>query len=287
MQFNGTHLLSIFTLLVAPALALAAPKGPMPAWETSVDTQWQGASDLSQDGTGEVSSYTKPIRRTLTITSLGYEFRSWDFSSHEYLEATHAIGLDMRAAHQFRDSDWGLLALGGLTFAGEEVSLLSDGKTLGLGLAMTYQINEDLSVGFGARVQDTEERDARYFPIIFVDWQATEALRVRTANGVTAFYGLNRDGSTILDLGTRFTSKHYRAREQRLPSGQRLEPLVSEDAVKVEIGLTQKFWDNAKLRGYLGSSLWREFEIRGNDRELETLDSDASVYAGLSASVQF
>lgn len=289
----------IYLLVIASvgwALALAGqPMGH--TYQLTQGFAYDLPAEVSGGGSrGEVSrwqsetafTYKKAIReRTQAVFGVDYEYSLWDFDGPEFLKETHALGVNMRAMHQFEDSDWGAVGMASLAFAGETEEAFWNGHSFGGGLGVSYRFNRNLTTAFGILIADTQERDVRYFPMILINWRINDRLNLQTSNGATLTYDVTGKEEWLLDAKVSYENDSYRAREQRLPNGQRQEPVVEDTAVRIEGGVTKVFNERFSVRVFSYGYAWRELELRDNDRRLATIDVDPSLGIGLSGTLHF
>lgn len=256
---------------------------------------YRSAANISDNTLGGVSSwdtktslqYSKPIDRTLAIMQLSWTFSNWDFDNAPLLKQTHDIDLGIRAIHRFDGSRWSALAMGGLGFGGENETAFSHGQRLRGGLAAGYRFNEKLSAFLGIMITDREENDATFLPIISIDWQISEKLKLQTRNGATLTWEPSDYDSSEISFFVEYDTSAWRTREQTVPGVFSGEALVEESRLTVGIGAAREILDDVRAGIRLSSDAWREFEIRRNDARVADFDADPAFNAELSLSARF
>jgi hypothetical protein len=76
-----------------------------------------------------------------------------------------------------------------LRYASETGASRSDGQTEGVFAAVTWEVNESLTIGPGVGVFSRLEQDRQIFPILAIDWKITPKLLFSTGQGVGASRG--------------------------------------------------------------------------------------------------
>ena len=90
-----------------------------------------------------------------------------------------------------------------LRFNGEKDASSSDSSTWGVFAAMTWQLNENLTIGPGVGIFSRLENGTRIFPVLAIDWDISERWNLSTGRGtassqgpgLTLSYELNEDWS--------------------------------------------------------------------------------------------
>ena len=240
--------------------------------------------DNNTFGKVSVSRFDVPIRYTMKMEQgelgLGafYEFSSYDFTGAPGTEDFNTLAFDAIWKSMFNDK-WGYFVYGGVGFSASEEASLGDGAT-GVGAGgVRYVVSPTLSFGLGVGVASQLEDDPSVLPIINVNWQINDRWNLRVLNGAVISYDISGDKKFLVDAGIK-----YQRRQYRLEQGS---SALIETMVTVEAGATYHFTPNFGLRGFVGVSAARNFEIRADSDKVADEDADTAPYFGVRALMTF
>lgn len=112
-----------------------------------------------------------------------------------------------------------------LRFNGEKGASNSDSRSWGLLSAITWRLNEELTIGPGFGVFGKLEDGTRFFPILAIDWNINDRWNLSTGRGLAASggpgltlsYKLNDDWS--LGLAGRYEDQEFRLDDKGVAPG--------------------------------------------------------------------
>ncbi len=242
-------------------------------------------ADFDDSGLGHmrVRRMDLPIRYTLKTEPgdlrLGLYMERVDYDLGDFDEDLEFYAWSFDALWQGRfDEHWGYFVYGDLTVAHETSENIDDAAT-GMGaLGGRYTWSPNLSLGLGVAVASRLEDDLLILPVITLNWQINERLRLRTLRGATLTYDLTADKKWQVDLGVEYQRREYRVRD---------DESFTERMVRAELGATYHFSRHVGLRGFMGMAAGREVELRTSDHKIRDEDVDPAPFFGARALFTF
>lgn len=245
----------------------------------SFEADLESTGDYTVGRAALVLSYDIPVldRSTLGF-SLSTRRSEYDFSGAtglapggEPIGGATAYGLSARFIHPY---DRTYAFIGGLSveWSGEDGADFGDAAVLAGFGAVAWKVNDDLTLTFGIQATDQLEDDVRVLPVIGVEWQLAENLRLTSAevgqvlaDGGGAGLGLVLQSTEDLALivGAAFTSDEFRLDETgSIPDG-----VLRDDRVLLGIGARHEPSEAVSLGLGIGAVVWSN---------IETLDASGS-----------
>ncbi len=171
-----------------------------------------------------------------------------------------------------------------------------DAVTWGAIMAAGYKVNEDLSLTMGFFLNQDLEGDVIGFPLLGVNWQATDRLslgllpaqqsrELQVLRVASIDFKPDPNGATTYSLVLGFNGNQYRLEEDSdvAPGG-----IFDETGYALVAGLTHTFDNQLTVSGFLGSYFYRETEILDqDDRTLREDEFDPSGLIGVNLSYAF
>ncbi len=188
------------------------------------------------------------------------------------------------------DDKWTVFGFPTLRFAGERGADFDDGIRGGFLVGVSYKFSDTLTLGPGVGVLSQIEDDVSVFPILVVDWQMTETLRLRTGRGTGATQG---PGLTLEWRPTRAWSFGLGVRREKLrfrldDSGIAPDGVGQDRSFPVSLSATYRF--NRGLRvGLLGGlEFGGKLRIEDEDGDkIESTDYDTAPFLGFGLRAGF
>ncbi|MCX6997286.1 MAG: hypothetical protein NTV49_09400 [Kiritimatiellaeota bacterium] len=245
------------------------PTGPGPHPFFSVGLRWQPDADWFDDSRVETSraTLTGGLRFRLGQAALGsvavddelsrYRFDGRADSAFLGLPRTTRITRLTAGGTVPLNPQWSLFAAGDVGWALVNSATAADGCTGGGMLSARRQCTTNFAFTVGLFVHTRLEANARVLPIPGLEWQITDRLGLRTAQGLMLTYRLDErrrwqvDGSLMVEN-----------REYRLPADSPTSAGIFRDrGVPLLIGL--RYAPNPGMFIYVfgGDYVWQEFRI--------------------------
>lgn len=193
----------IVMMVLGLAGAGPAAAGEPAGWRWTADAGALSEMETSLDAGGDVQvnrlfvrgAASRKLNDALRVgLSLGLGQDRYDFSG-----ASGFAGLDpwkrvrrLRASIPVQyamNDEWRLFVSPSVRFDAESDASLGDGRTVGLLVGASYRVSERLTIGPGLGVSSELEDDASIFPLLIVDWEIADNLRLETGGGLAASRG--------------------------------------------------------------------------------------------------
>lgn len=298
------------SLTTVVALSMLALQGEAPAEEPKMFTftaagagAYQFESDLDNGGDfsvlrtgGDVGGEFR-LSPTLRLGLVaGYGFDDYDFSESTSLGADpwddiHRLNFSGNLAWDFADR-WTVYGGALVNFSGEDAEW-SDSATGGGLAAVSYRINDQLTLGGGLGVVSRIEDDEQFFPVIIVSWQISDLIRVGTTTRPTIPSATSRGGIELLftpndawefAIGGRYDVRRFRLDDEGVaPDG------VGEDeSLPLWFRAGYRINDNVRLDAFAGVTAFGEMTLDDeNGDEIANDDHDPAPFVGGSVSIRF
>lgn len=188
------------------------------------------------------------------------------------------------------EGPWSLYGSVVLRFAGEDDAVFDgDSMTVRVVGGARWQASEELALTFGAFVSTQIEDDVRVFPLVRVEWQISDRLRLDTGGveargpGVSLTYDLT-DSLSLALIGA------YENRDYRLSDGNAALPsgVIRDSRVPISLELAWRPTPALELGFEAGVIAWQEFDV-GNAQGVKIGDqeTDPAAFLALRASFRF
>lgn len=175
-------------------------------------------------------------------------------------------------------------------FSGEESVDVGDAASGGGLVAASYKVSDALLLGGGVGVLSRIEDDPLIFPVILVEWQINDSLRLSTRGGPTAVLreGLELIWSPVkqveLALGARYEYVRFRLGEGNTFS----DGIGEEAAVPVWIRASWLATPNIRLDFFGGVAPWSEIKLSDSSGGvLAESDLDPAPFVAGYLSIRF
>jgi len=248
--------------------------------DASVDSAPE--QDLAITRTRLGLEYKQPAQASFLQAGLMYEYSGYDFSGAANDLDVSGVGADVLYSRTLEDG-WGYFVMGGVQAMAEDDGSLSDGVTITIAGGVSYTFSPDFELmaglGYGSRLEDSDS----FYPAVGIEWQITEQLKLRTANGAFLTYDWHGDRETVLDASLAYESRQF-ALSSTPAAGDRA---VEDSAWLLTAGVTQRFGEGWYVRPALHVALERELETRTERAGTSDLDQDTAVGVSLEAGWRF
>ncbi len=235
--------------------------------ELSFKSDIEGGGDLNvfrlQFGVIGRAGLTRDLDLAVHI---GYDVDLYDFSG------TSALGIDpWEDVHTFNvgallsmdmSNDWTLFGGPVFQIAREDSADLDDSFIGGGVFGATYEVNSSLTVGGGVGVVTQIEDDARLFPVIVLDWEISDTLRLtsRTAgaagrSGLELVYDFANDWEAA--IGGSYEFRRFRLDDDGVAPGG----VGEEVSTPIRARLSRRMGDHVVLDFYAGVVTVSDIEL--------------------------
>jgi len=225
----------------------------------------------------------------------GYEFDHYNFKGDTGLGGPdpwsdiHTFGFGVIfGAHM--SNEWKIFGGPVFQFSAESGASFSEGFIGGGFVGTSYQVSPDLKLGGGVGVVSQIERSTRVFPVVLIDWQITDQLKLTTETraGASGDTGLE----LVYDWGGGFETAiggTYRFRRFRLDdSALASEGVGQHSSFPFWVRLTHHFNPNFSLNVVGGAVLAGELRLLDNNgSRIGEEDYDPGAFVGVSGSFRF
>lgn len=257
-----------------------------------------GGGDFSSSRIGALLGAKTRITPDFDVRlSVGYEFDHYRFSGdtglggHNPWDDIHTIGFGAIFGVDM-SNDWRLFGGPIFQFSAESGGSFSDGFIGGGFIGTSFDISPELTLGGGVGVVSQIERGARVFPVVTIDWEITDQLKLTTetragASGDTAV-------ELVYDWGGGFETAvggTYRFRRFRLDdnqSGLAPEGVGQHSSFPFWVRLTYHFSPAFSLNVHGGAVFAGELRLMDSDGGgISKEDYDPAGLIGISGSIRF
>lgn len=289
--------------------AAAGQQGPPPGrprFRVSTQAGASYSSPADTDPAGDVSvfrafadvSFEYDVAQQATlIASIDNETSFYDFEgagawaggdATPIDDALFDSGVNIGGRYLF-NRQWAAFGLALFSFSGASEADAGDSFSAGGVLGIRHQLNRDLAITGGMIVIDQlEEDEVLIVPIVGIEWQINERLRLDTLPSVTS-RGIG--GEVRYQINDAFDIGLYgrfQPRQFRLADDDAFAPggLLTDNRVLIGTGLTWRGGRGIEAGLGLGVAIPTTFEILdSNDVELIDLDPDPSVAVGFGVRI--
>lgn len=290
-------LLSITPLIVALLTLLALPLHAEKEYGMSdgqvtvtATASHQFEEELDNTGGQELSNTAQKIEVDYTgrewngILSLGgfYEHTEYDFNRGAQDLDVDSLGARLFTSQNIQD-EWGWFGFGGIKFTADDRASLSDGDTYFVSGGATYQFADNFRLSAGASVSTQIEDDVQVLPALSIEWDISERLSMRTANGVFFEYDWFGDEETVVDFSVAYESKDIRLEK----TGAAGERALQDRSFDIAIGATQSFYSGWFIRPGLTLKLDRELETKTERLGSSELQQGTNIGVSISGGYAF
>ena len=255
-------------------------------------------SDIGSNGSVSSHSWSLntglPLKKTDSLfvaLSASYSIDEYDFDGGiSPWDGFQKFSLSAPVIKDFQNN-WKWASILTVGAAKEDGADFSDSITYGVVTSLTYQVNENLSIGPGISYFSRLEESASIFPILSIKWKLSDHWTLATgpsegansgANAYFKYTGLNQWNFL---LGAYYQNNRFRLSQNSLsaPNG------VGRDSVSAVYGVAKYFATETLSVSVVGGySLSNQFEVLDqHGTELWSESSDNSAFLGVRVSYNF
>ncbi|MEM9049770.1 MAG: hypothetical protein AAGC92_13745 [Pseudomonadota bacterium] len=290
-------------LPAGPLAAQAAPETRAPL-AFSLDGGALYQFDAGLDDGGEFSVARGYVEPGLTYSfgpagslglRIGLGHAAYDFSPDAFVGGLEPWGgvRDFRISLPVR---WAaadrlqVFAIPSVRFDWETGADMTDGMTAGAILGAAWRVNDRLSIGPGAGVFSGIEEDVSVFPVLFLDWEITDGLSLRTASGL----GASRGPGLVLDwqvssnwslgLGARYEVIRFRLDD----TGPAPDGVGEDRAIPIFLTATYSLTTDAQLTALAGFEAFGQLSLEdAAGTTVREIEYDPTPFLGFAFSMRF
>ena len=199
-----TPIVFLLSCVLLPAFPYTVTDGYNLKLDQSFERTWE--SNLDQPGGGDVTidrsrtalSHDQDWREGYFNVSLFYEHTDYDYSdpNSEIIGTGRNWGLEL-AVLQHISNDWSAVGRFEFESAKESDADFSESFIYSFMVGGAYQFSDTFSVTYGLFYQTELEDYDFIFPFLAVDWQISDRMNLKTANGVFVDYDLFGDDRSL------------------------------------------------------------------------------------------
>lgn len=271
----------------------------------------QFRADLDDGGDYSVSRFVAGIGFGLKLNDrldlnlgFGYEFNGYDFEGDTVFGFAADDDIPWRSINLFNvgaslnyrlDDHWRVFGGPIVRFAGESDADAGDSITGGGFAGAAYRFSDKLTLGGGFGVITQIEDDTTYFPVLIVNWQITDNLRLANAGASAGITVSGRASGfelvwSFLENAELALGADYALRRFRLDDGNAVAPegVGEESNFPIWLRASYKFNPTFSVDAYLGVALGGEIKLddRNGDR-IAKQDVDPAPTVGVSLRLRF
>lgn len=181
------------------------------------------------------------------------------------------------------DERWSVFAGAGPEFSGAYGADVGDSFTFGGYVGARYALSEKFALSFGLQGRTRLEEDARLLPLLGIEWQITDDVRLST-EGPGLRLTVRLDDAWSFNVGAAWELREYRLEDDApIPEGVLRD---SRFIVGAGFDFTPSPWVTLSLFG--GVVAWQEYRFDDRDgNELLEDNTDPTGFIGFSAAFRF
>ena len=224
---------------------------------------------------------------------VGYDVDLYDFAGTSALgidpwEDIHTLNVGALLSMQM-SNDWTIFGGPVFQLAREDNADLDDSFIAGGLIGATYEVNSSLTVGGGVGVVSQIEDDPRLFPVIVLDWEISDTLRLtsRTAgaagrSGLELVYDFADDWEAA--IGGSYEFRRFRLDDDGVAPGG----VGEEISLPLRARLSYRMGDHVVLDFYAGIVTESELELQSaTGGGIGTADVDPAGLLGFTVRLDF
>ena len=170
-----------------------------------------------------------------------------------------------------------------LVLGGEDEVQFEEGLTLGGLTGVEVRVHDELSLSLGFAAASRLEDDAFVIPFLGFDWRPTEGVRLG-AEGPRAEIELSLDDDWALELAAAYELRQFRLNDDGPTDGGAFR----DEQIHAAAELSYQPDPGIRLTAMVGSTLWREYSVFGNESSLlGEVEPEAGLMLGLGLQLRF
>ena len=281
-------------------VAAPAPKTAKPEDETnrmpvvvSTGLSEQFNSSIDKGGDFSITRFRAGVGVTVQLndslqlgTTFRYEYDHFNFdNTFAPWENINTFSLASVLQSQLNDA-WTIYGGGFVKMSAESGSDLTDGTTGGGLAGFSYKVNDDLSLGLGLAVASQLEEDARVLPLITARWKFADSWRLDAGLTDVTTIGYGVELKYLLDqefdfgFGVQFHKSRF-----KIDAGN---GYGQEEAATIYANATWHASPHVDLGGFLGLATGGKLRVdNSSGTKIAQSDYDPAAILGLKATLRF
>lgn len=263
-------------------------------FETSVDNGGEFDLFRANAGVNATTALTPDVELSFRAQ---YDYELYDFAGNtgfgalDPWEDIHTIGFGAIFSGKLSND---LTLFGGpvMQFAAESGADWKDGFTGGGVIGASYRLSNELTLGGGFGVVNQLEDDAKFFPVIIINWELTDQLRLTSRSGMSATGDAGIE--LIYDWGGGWETAigaAYRARRFRLddsPNAASPDGLGEDESVPLWGRISYHFNSASTFSVIGGATAFGDIELMNDSGQgISKEDYDPAAFVGVLLTLRF
>jgi hypothetical protein len=218
-------------------------------------------------------------------TSVRYEFDSYNFDDIDAWENINTLSAASILSWRMNDN-WTTYGGGFVKMSAESGADLSDGTTGGGLLGFNYKVDDTLTLGAGLAVVGQIEDDASVLPLITAKWKFADNWRLDVGLSDVATTGYGAKLNWIFDqefefgLGAQFHKSRFRIKSN--------DEVAQEQSATLYVDATWHASPKIDFNGFIGIAAGGKLKVDDSSgNELTDTDYDPAPIIGVRALVRF
>lgn len=243
-------------------------------------------------GKTDIATIKKLSKRTVLYLGAGFSKNYASIENTEQLNSSpfyKSDTLQLNSRYLFStEGNWAGYALGSVDLAVADQANLADGFSMIASAGASYSINPKLKFSLGLLTTQSLSMHTQAMPIIGIDWDITERLKLRTLNGAFLTYDMGL--STQFDLSVQYRNQAFAVENHKGTVFMKMDEtiLMEESSVVGIFGVKHNWKDVFSIRAFAEIIGNREFEINLDEPELQKIPvKDNALSFGVEGGIRF
>lgn len=266
------------------------------------DNGWRGSlaikeSDIDLGAVqqqSEIGAMRDFSKGKILYLGAGYDRRNYTTLNADNLGVSPFYKLDMLELNSryifSNQSDWGGYAMGSVDLAVADHANISDGFSMIASAGASYAVNPKLRFSFGLLSTRSPVMRFDAMPIIGIDWDITDHLKLRTLNGAFLTYDLG--SSTQFDFSVQYRDQSFAIDVENLQGTVFMKmddkAIVEESSIIGTVGVKHNWKDVFSIRAFAEIVGNRDLEIVLDDESIQKpVEKDKTISFGVEGGIRF
>ena len=267
-----------------------------------VDAGWQGTLAIQDSEIdlgavqqrSEIGAMKEFSKDRILYLGAGFERSNFPNLTADNLKLSPYNKLDtlqLNSRYTFSDlGDWTGYAMGSVDLAVADQANISDGYSMIATAGASYVINPKLRFSFGLLTTRSPATHLHAMPIIGIDWDITDRLKLRTLNGAFLTYDLGQ--STQLDLSVQYRDQSFTIDVENLRGTVFMkmdkDGTLEESSIIGTLGVKHNWKDVFSIRAFAEIVGNRDYEIIVDDEQVQKVaEKDKAISFGVEGGIRF
>lgn len=294
------------SVLLTTTLGASEPQvaAPLSKWSTEFRAGYlhqfnagfeeaRGTFDVDRFVSRVSLSYRPDYANRISL-SIGYDRNDYGFSNASGLSGMdpwsgiHTLRVGAPVRWRIHDS-WTLFVVPAIRWTAADGANWAKAMSGGGFVGVAWRINDRLTLGPGLGALTQLEDSPTYFPVLIIDWNITESLKLETGRGLGASLGPGLQLSHALGkswrvaLGGRYERFRFRL-DTDAPSP---DGIGQDKAVGLYLGARYSWGTKGSVSVFAGGNFGGELRLEDSDgNEVAASDYDAVPFVGFSIDVR-